>query len=264
MYINSMDRLPELKGADILIALSMLTQLSNITRSNVMIPTKDLINKKYGRLTIIKEVKSHIQPSGQKCRKVLCYCSCGNYKEIRLGDLKSGATQSCGCYKKEQVSKKSKKHGLIKHPLYRVWASAKDRCSNIQCKDYKDYGKRGIEVCDEWVNDSKVFIEWSLKNGWEKSLVIDRQNNDKGYSPNNCRFVDRGLSARNRRLLRSNNTSGYRGVYWDKNVKKWRARIMINKKNKHLGWFEHLQLAALRCDVEIFLLNDGRPLNFGN
>lgn len=220
---------------------------------------KNLIGQKYGRLTIIKEVKPYIWNNRKYC-KVLCKCDCGNYKEIRLDNLKSGSIKSCGCLRKEKLN--SYKHGLRKHPLYKVWMDMKQRCYNFNNSAYKNYGDRGITVCKKWINNPKTFIEWALSNGWKKDLVIDRIDNNKGYLSDNCRFVNYGLSSRNQRLLRSDNISGYRGVGWDKASKKWKARITINNKRKYLGLFNRPRLAALRYDVEAFLLNDGRPLNF--
>lgn len=225
---------------------------------------KDLINQKYNRLTIIGEAKPYISPRGKKYRKVLCQCECGNYKEIRLGGLRSGNTKSCGCLQKENLNKL--KHGYSKrnkrHPLYSVWANMKARCYNSNRKRYKDWGGRNIKVCNEWINDPEIFITWALKNGWKKKLLIDRINNDGDYESNNCRFIDAGLSNRNTRLLRLDNISGYRGVSWDKVNKKWRVSISINNKHKHLGYFNSPKLAALHYDVEVFLLNDNRPMNF--
>jgi hypothetical protein len=133
------------------------------------------------------------------------------------------------------------------------------RCYNKDHKQYKDYGGRGIKVCDEWMNP-KVFIEWCLNNGWEKNLFLDRKNNDGDYCPENCRFVTNQINSCNTRLLRKNNTSGYRGV--SKKNKKWKTQITINGRNKYLGSFDSPRLAALRYDVEAYLLGDERPRNF--
>jgi hypothetical protein len=149
-----------------------------------------------------------------------------------------------------------------RHPVYNLWINMRDRCRNPNRPDYERYGNRGISVCKEWENNSKIFIEWALSNGYKKGLLLDRIDNDLGYFPANCRFVDYGVSNRNTRLLRINNTTGYRGVSFHKNKKKWCALICINRKLKHLGCFDSPRLAAIRYDVEAFLLNDERPMNF--
>ena len=148
------------------------------------------------------------------------------------------------------------------HPIYKIWVSMKQRCNNPRDRAFKDYGGRGISVCEEWINNADAFVSWAIAYGWEKGLSIDRINNDGNYSPDNCRFVTRQFSACNQRLLRKNNTSGYRGVTWRELPRKWEARISVDGKNKHLGFFDSPKLAALRYDVEAFLLNDGRPMNF--
>ena len=154
-------------------------------------------------------------------------------------------------------------HGYKNHPLYGVWSAIKKKCNNKNSRWYKDYGGRGISVCDEWVNDPKIFIQWALSHGWEKGLNIDRIDNDGDYCPENCRFIDKGLSARNTRLLRGDNKTGYRGVFIGHNKNNpYQSSISVYGKKRHLGCFPSPGLAALRYDVEAFLLNDGRPMNF--
>lgn len=83
-------------------------------------------------------------------------------------------------------------------PLYGVWASMKYRCSNPKSISYKNYGGRGISVCDEWAADYATFYAWALKNGYKKGLQIDRVNNDLGYAPENCRWVSRETNCNNK------------------------------------------------------------------
>ena len=93
---------------------------------------------------------------------------------------------------------KIKKHGLTKHPLYCVWHNMKTRCYNPKRKAYKYYGGRGITVCDEWLFDFEAFYTWAINNGYKKGLQIDRENNDKNYNPENCRFITPRENVRNR------------------------------------------------------------------
>lgn len=91
-------------------------------------------------------------------------------------------------------------HGLSYDPLFNVLSKMHYRCENENHSEYKDYGGRGITVCEEWAMDNaQAFISWALENGWKKGLEIDRIDNDKGYSPDNCRFVTRSENCRNKR-----------------------------------------------------------------
>lgn len=146
------------------------------------------VGKKYGRLTVLKD-DLYINYKSGKCKKGLFKCDCGSIKEIRLSSVVNGKTSSCGCLFSENLSKRNMVHGLSKHPLYTKWLSIKNRCyikSNIE---YKYYGGKGINVCDEWKNNFKAFFDWSINNGYSKNLTIDRIDVNKGYHPDNCRYV---------------------------------------------------------------------------
>lgn len=90
-------------------------------------------------------------------------------------------------------------HGLYYHPLYRVWRSMINRCSNSICHDYKNYGGRGISVCDEWRTDFKTFYDWAISNGWESGLQLDRINVNGNYEPLNTRIVTDAENRNNKR-----------------------------------------------------------------
>lgn len=91
------------------------------------------------------------------------------------------------------------KHGKKNTRLYRIWLQMKNRCFNIRTNRYKDYGGRGITICDEWKNDFTKFYDWSILNGYQKNLTIDRINNDGNYEPSNCRWVTVKIQNRNSR-----------------------------------------------------------------
>lgn len=169
---------------------------------------------KFGRLTVIKEVEPHYTPKGVKCRRLLCKCRCGNKKTLLIVNLKQGVI-SCGCYKNEQSSirQKAKKgipqtHGMSYTSLYGVYSAMMDRCYNKKHPSFHNYGGRGIKVCSVWKNDREAFFKWAKTNGYSKDLEIDRRNNDKGYSPKNCRWVTKKSNARNRR---TNHLITYKG-----------------------------------------------------
>nr|WP_314638560.1 hypothetical protein [uncultured Olsenella sp.] len=169
----------------------------------------DLAGKRFGRLTVIKRTgtRSH-HPLW------LCRCDCGNEIEVTTASLQSGATRSCGCLRKELAAGKAKKAGnvrgvqLVKHGhagerLYGVWKSMRQRCNNPHNKFYADYGGRGINVCPEW-DDYAKFRSWAMSHGYRPDAAfgettLDRADNMRGYSPDNCRFVDLKKQANNRR-----------------------------------------------------------------
>jgi hypothetical protein len=118
-----------------------------------------------------------------------CKCDCGKDTIVESSKLRNGWTKSCGCLQKETVSKRALKHSLCNHKLYYVLACMKDRCSNPNNARYKNYGNRGISVCEEWKNDFKCFYDWAMVNGYKEGLHIDRINNNGNYEPSNCRFI---------------------------------------------------------------------------
>ena len=150
----------------------------------------DLKGKKYGRLTFIEF--SHRKGKNYYWK---CVCDCGNEKVVQPSGVKNGRVISCGCYNKEVITK----HGLDGNKLYHVLNSMKNRCYSDKSKSYVNYGARGIKVCDEWINDPREFINWSLSNGYEEGLSIDRINNDGHYEPDNCRWTNKITQANNTR-----------------------------------------------------------------
>lgn len=93
-------------------------------------------------------------------------------------------------------------HGLSGTRIYGVYKGIKRRCFNENDPSYKNYGGRGITICEEWLNDFRVFYDWCLTNGYSKGLDIDREDNDGDYTPDNCRFVTRKVNGRNTRWVK--------------------------------------------------------------
>jgi len=106
-------------------------------------------------------------------------------------------TQCLTCARKQKH--KVKKHGESKTPLYAVWKSMKSRCNRETSNAYNLYGARGISVCEDWNNDYRTFRDWSMLNGYEAGLTLDRINNDGNYEPTNCRWTDWKTQNNNRR-----------------------------------------------------------------
>lgn len=192
--------------------------------------------QRIGNCIYLKEADSIISPSGNKMRIALFQCACGKEFESKINPVKSYRTVSCGCYHKAQSSERLKTHGLSGHPLYSKWIDMKDRCYNPKAPYYKNYGGRGITVCDEWLNDAKAFIDYvsSLPNAIGQGLTIDRIRNNEGYKPGNLRWATYHIQSVNQNI-RSDNKSGYIGVSFCKERKKYTSTIGVNRKKINLG-----------------------------
>jgi hypothetical protein len=153
----------------------------------------DLTGFKNGRLTVIS-----LNSSGTRTYWN-CLCDCGKEFVSESYSIKTGNTISCGCFRIDNTRAMGTKHGLKKHPLYSVWEKMKGRCNCETDPAYHNYGGRGITVCETWFEDVEAFIKWGEANGWAKGLQLDREDNDLGYSPSNCRFVTAKVNSYNRR-----------------------------------------------------------------
>ena len=158
---------------------------------------------------------------------------CGTNFKARTPSVKFGNTKSCGCYRKRRVSESHKTHGLGGTRLYDTWTNMKDRVLNPKNKQYNDYGGRGITICEDWL-DIRNFYNWAMENGYSDELSLDRIDNGGNYYPENCRWVTKTIQSRNQRIGK-NNTSGYKGVSYDKKSGKYRVKITVNKKQVRLG-----------------------------
>lgn len=155
----------------------------------------DLTGQKFGRLTVIE-----LLPERKNAEKVYkCLCDCGNYTSIRSGSLKQGLTRSCGCLGRERIINANTTHGKRHTRIYGIWKTMKTRCYNKHSEKYKNYGSRSIVVCDEWKHDFEAFYNWAMDNNYRDDLTIDRIDNNKGYSPDNCKWSTPKQQVRNRR-----------------------------------------------------------------
>lgn len=158
--------------------------------------TIDRTGQRFGRLTVIEEA------GRDKHRNVIwkCRCDCGNESYVTRADLKK--TKSCGCWNIDAIIQRNTRHGASKRgsitKLYKVWAAVKQRCTNPKNKAYKNYGGRGIKLCDEWL-EYEPFEKWAFENGYAEGLQLDRIDNNGSYSPDNCRFVSTVENSHNKR-----------------------------------------------------------------
>ena len=189
-------------------------------------------------------MKYATEKSTRKYRYGLYECAyCNKEFESRVSNIKNGGTQSCGCQKNKQKIT----HGRSNSRFYKTWKHMVGRCSNPNNKDYKDYGARGIIVCDEWL-DIRNFTEW-CNSTYPKlgGYTLDKIDNDKGYSPENCRWADKTTQVLNRRIMK-NNKSGYVGVRYHSRDGVWTAYISVNNTRKHIGSFKTIEEAVLARD----------------
>lgn len=191
----------------------------------------DLTGQKFGRLKVIGRAKN----KGKRvCWK--CQCNCGRIAIVTGHELKAGDTKSCGCLRKETTSALNKIHGDYETRLYRIWAGIKTRIFNENSKDFTGYGAKGINLCDEWANSFEEFKNWAMSNGYADNLTIDRIDNDKGYSPDNCRWIKNSEQSANRK---SNHYITYNGQ--TKTISEWAKilnieRAALSRRLNKLGW----------------------------
>ena len=210
----------------------------------------DLTGVKRNKLQVIK--LDHIDKRHNKVW--LCKCDCGNYTTAKTYQLNNGSKQSCGCAMKENMKKVATKHSLSRSRIYRIYTNMVVRCTNPNDIEYKNYGGRGIRICDEWVDDFMAFNDWSMANGYKKNLTIDRIDNNGNYEPSNCRWIDMKTQQRNRRSNRLITINGIErtliewseisgidratiarriNVGWDK--KDWLKPVFHNKEFKYVN-----------------------------
>lgn len=197
---------------------------------------KDISGKSYGRLS----VRSHVGINKSGNHLWRCSCECGRVVDVTYANLTSGHTMSCGCLQKERTSEAKKTHGLYwsadgkRSRLSRIWSGMKERCFNEKCAAFRSYGGAGITMCEEWL-EYRSFHDWATMNGFNDGMTIDRIDNDKGYSPSNCRIATRRQQSRNRRNIVMLTHDGI-----TKPMFQWAEELGLNKgsmaSRRRMGW----------------------------
>lgn len=200
----------------------------------------DLTGMRFGRLTVLNDEgmakNKHYQ---WKCR-----CDCGNITIVGMSNLKSGTTSSCGCLQSEKTRERNRKlcttHGLSNTLIYSIWRAMIARCTNPNNNSYHDYGKRGIKVCDRWLDVRNFFADMGER---PDDLTLERIDNNLGYSKENCCWASHTTQSRNQRVQKNNKT-GVRGIRWSKQCHKYTVTISAKGEKIHLGLFNTMAEAA--------------------
>ena len=179
---------------------------------------KDLTGQRFGRLTVIERAGTYSAPNCRsKSATWRCKCDCGNESVLVGNDLSRGATKSCGCLFEENTHKKRNTR------LYITWRNMKQRCYNPNNVSYRQYGGRGIEVCEEWKSNFLAFYNWAMANGYADNLTIDRIDVNGNYEPDNCRWASVKEQNNNKS---SNHLITYKGK--TQTIKQWAEELGIS------------------------------------
>lgn len=176
----------------------------------------DLCGQRFGRLLISSRVGT--DKHGQAVW--LATCDCGATSEVLGGNLRRGLTASCG----KCVSKA--KHGMYGTPVYWVWNSMVRRCKNPTSQVWKDYGGRGIRVCDRWQDFENFYADMGEP---PEGHSLDRIDVNGNYEPGNCRWATKDVQQHN---VRARTSTGHLGISWSDERQRYVWRVMRHGQSK--------------------------------
>jgi len=186
----------------------------------------DLTGCVFGRLTVLSEADRGPACAGNKYgkRRWQCECSCGEQIVVYGNNLRTGKSSSCGCLQKERTIRSNTTHGHSAAPEYLVWKGMTQRCTNAASPAYRHYGGRGITICRRWQGQNGFSNFLADMGPRPAGLTLERTDNERGYSPANCRWATRAVQARNTRNSVLVPVDGK-----NRNLSEWLPRLDISK-----------------------------------
>lgn len=194
---------------------------------------EDLIGERFGMWLVVSKGTPYINPSsGKKTSRWRCKCECGVERDVTKRSLTTGQSKSCGC--------RWTTHGGTNTREYTIWSGMRQRCYDSNCKDFQDYGAKGVIIFPDWLTSFKSFMEYMGE--CPDGMSIDRIDSTGNYEPGNVRWATASEQNHNRGMLK-NNKSGKKGVFELKSGEGFQASIMFQKKKIHLGTFKTFEAA---------------------